>query len=1066
MNILLRLFAALVLFLAVLAGGGLFLFSRYLDTASFRSQLVTRLGAALGREVALGGELDVTIYPFLGVEAWDVSLGNPPGFQDGPFAHVDHLALGLSLEALLDRLLDLRTVSLDGVQVRLVLLPDGHGNWEGWGPPETPAEAAAAAAAPPQEPLAGIPPMLIRGLAVSNAAVRFEDRASGEVFESSRMTLRTGQIVPGEPVAFSLESGLGWESMGLDARTLLSGKLRTDFAGESTALFEGASLQLDVTGGFLPKGGRAVLLADVDFDYKAGDLVLHDFRMKTLGLQLSGSVTARNLYMDPQVQGQLAIKPFNPRQFLEHNYPEAAPRRPGEALRQASFQAEVTGNRTSLALTNMSLTLDESVLRGDLTMQGFSKPEYSCALELNRLDVDRYAALWSAPEGGARPGTGGEKHEPALDLRFLPAAMFSAHWSGRLSVGSFRSSGLQWNDCLLEGAGSNGRTRLALKSSGILGGSLSGEMTVQALERQEKGAPAYQLGLVLNAAGLDVARLPFLPEQRTWALSGKGSASCSLQAPLKSLSKSVPLREALAAAKVEAALAVSGGVLALTSAGQTDRYAFSRAEARLQLAPAAQAPVGEGFLGVAELDLKLLRDTPKLQAEAQARGPLFLPKTGSFLLRDAALRLALAAPQPKSEELRAECSGQADLDGAAQTLTVRNANLQGLGQTLAGSLKATKLFASDPALSGHLEVQQADIRRLLRFLGVTPPAANDPAAYSKVAGSTDFQLSAKGVTCGNMRLRLDRTPVTGRFALTNFDAPRYEFQLQTGPLDLDRYLPPKGKKGEAPAQSGAARKKAPPEPLPLEGLRRLNLSGDLLCESLKVWGLTFTNLKVSGSADRGDIKVRPLTAGFYEGHLSGALNLKAESKSLTAGLTLDATGFQSGPFLIDAVSKEYLRGTTDFKLDLRGFGATDADLLRSLAGRMLLRIGQGSYRLFGLGSSNADKGKPQEQTARTNYDSLSASFNVQNGVFSTSDFAMKGSVVSATGKGQFSLAEESVDMNFNAVLVATPNVPIRVYGDLYNPSVALPPGKLLGNTVQDILGIPAKSLKILKDLVF
>ena len=1066
----LRIFLALVLFLAVLAGGGLFLFSRYLDTESFRARLTERLSAAMGRTLVLGGELDVTIYPFLGVEAWDVSLGNPPGFGDEPFTHVDHLALGLSLHALLDKRVDLNTVSLEGVRVRLVLLQDGHGNWETWGPPQD-QPPTAEAAAPQAEPAAALlPPLLIRGVAVSNAAVRFEDKASGEIFESSKMSLRTGQIVPGQPVAFNLESGLGWENMGLDARALFSGKLLTDFGGESSALFQGASLQLDITGGFLPKGGRAVLLADVDFDHKAGDLSLHDFRMKTLGIQLSGSVAARNLYMDPKVEGQLEIKPFNPRQFLERNYPEAAPKRPGEALRQASFKADVTGDRTSLALANMVLTLDESVLRGHLTMQGFSKPQFVSGLELNSLDVDRYAALWTEKEKGGegKAGAGGEKPEPTLDLRFLPGALLSARWSGQLAVGSFRSSGLQWTDCLLEGSGSGGRTRLELKSAKILGGTLGGEVVVQAPERREKGGPELILSANLAAADLDVGRLPFLPEQRSWSLAGKGAAACNLQAPLKNLAKPVPLRETLAGAKVEGTLSVSAGTLALTSTGHTDRYPFTRAEAQFKLAPATQ-PVGEeGLMGPVDLNLKVLRDNPRLQAEGRVRGPLFLPRSGGLRLRDAALHLAVASAQVKSEDLRAELSGQADLDTAAQTLAVRNMTLAALGQTLAGSLKGTKIFNSDPALSGHLDVQQADLKHLFRLLGSPLPATADPASFSKLTGGTDFQVSGKGLSCGNLNMRLDRTPVTGHFALTNFDAPRYDFQLQTGPLDLDRYLPPKAKKDGAPASasSGGAKKKTPPEPLPLDAMRRLNLSGGLTCESLKVYGMTFKNLKLSGTADRGDIKVRPFTAGFYDGHLSGDLLLKAEAKSLIAALNLDAANFQIGPFLLDSVSKEYLRGVTEFKADLKSYGATDKDLLRNLAGRMQLRIGEGSYRLFGLGMSTSEKGKAQEQTARTNYDSVSASFTVQHGVFSTNDFAMQGRVVSATGKGQFSLADETVEMNFNAVLVATPNLPIRVYGNLYDPSVAMPPGKLLNNTVQDILGIPAKSLKILKDLVF
>jgi Uncharacterized protein involved in outer membrane biogenesis len=126
----LRILIASLLFLGVLTGGGLFLLSRHLDSPAFRERLAAELRALTGRPVLLGGDLRVTVFPVLGVEAKRISLGSPEDFGDVPFATADRLVVGLGLRPLWERRLDLSTVMLDGVAVNLVRLPGGRGNWE------------------------------------------------------------------------------------------------------------------------------------------------------------------------------------------------------------------------------------------------------------------------------------------------------------------------------------------------------------------------------------------------------------------------------------------------------------------------------------------------------------------------------------------------------------------------------------------------------------------------------------------------------------------------------------------------------------------------------------------------------------------------------------------------------------------------------------------------------------------------------------------------------------------------------------------------------------------------
>ena len=96
----------------------------------------------------------------------------------------------------------------------------------------------------------------------------------------------------------------------------------------------------------------------------------------------------------------------------------------------------------------------------------------------------------------------------------------------------------------------------------------------------------------------------------------------------------------------------------------------------------------------------------------------------------------------------------------------------------------------------------------------------------------------------------------------------------------------------------------------------------------------------------------------------------------------------------------------------------------------------------------------------------SARFNVSGGVFENKDFRLEGPDNIVTGRGSFSVAEDSINLNLNANMPGVPDVPIKVFGRLRDPEMNIRAGMLINNTIKEILGIPLKPIKFLKDLLF
>ena len=82
-----------------------------------------------GREITIGGPIGFTLWPVLGVQLKDISIGNPPDFPDPIMLSAQELSVGVTLSSLISHKLDLRELRMSGAQINLSLNERGVGNW-------------------------------------------------------------------------------------------------------------------------------------------------------------------------------------------------------------------------------------------------------------------------------------------------------------------------------------------------------------------------------------------------------------------------------------------------------------------------------------------------------------------------------------------------------------------------------------------------------------------------------------------------------------------------------------------------------------------------------------------------------------------------------------------------------------------------------------------------------------------------------------------------------------------------------------------------------------------------
>jgi AsmA protein len=126
---------------------------------------------------------------------------------------------------------------------------------------------------------------------------------------------------------------------------------------------------------------------------------------------VSGNVAARNVSSAATWTGAGSIAQFSPQELLQRfGLPPQATSDP-KAFTRASVDTKLPSPATAQTLDDVVLALDETKMKGSFTLQGFEKPTYRFALDVDAVDADRYLPP-KARDASAGEATAGDIELP------------------------------------------------------------------------------------------------------------------------------------------------------------------------------------------------------------------------------------------------------------------------------------------------------------------------------------------------------------------------------------------------------------------------------------------------------------------------------------------------------------------------------------------------------------------------------------------------------------------------------------------------------------------------------
>ncbi|MEM7406731.1 MAG: AsmA family protein [Pseudomonadota bacterium] len=263
------------------------------------------------------------------------------------------------------------------------------------------------------------------------------------------------------------------DSMGLRGSIGITGNV-TSNASTGTVSVKKLKVRPKLTGSTLPEGKLDGTL-DLDAVANLGkqSVKLSRFASAFYGVKTTGSANVSGLGGAASVSGAVSVAPFAPRALmakLNVPVPKTADK---NALKRASLKAKFNATPKRLKLTPLTLKLDDSTLRGNLTINNFARPAYVFNLALNGINLNRYL-----PPGKAKSATPGAAASAAATLPLDTLRSLNA--SGSLKVGSLRFAKLRVSKADIKLSAKNGKVALSPVSALLYKGGYRGNINLDA----------------------------------------------------------------------------------------------------------------------------------------------------------------------------------------------------------------------------------------------------------------------------------------------------------------------------------------------------------------------------------------------------------------------------------------------------------------------------------------------------------------------------------------------------------------------------------------------------------
>ncbi|HOY69632.1 MAG TPA: AsmA family protein [Methylotenera sp.] len=905
------------------------------------------------RTLKIDGDIKLSYWPKIGADLGRVSISEHK--NEAEFASVNSVKVALAVMPLLKKELVVDTIYVDGAKANIIKYKDGSSNFDDL--------------LSKDESESQTVKFDVDGVHVTNSEVNYTDEATGVKYNVSKLNLSSGHIALAEPVDLETDFMLTANQPAIAANTKLKGNFLIDPA---TKHFKVKGLDSHVTGDML--GGKSLdIKVSGDVDAKPEQM---EFLVDGLKLVASGNFEGAKNAIDLSAPALTIEKDeVSSKKVTVSLSQEKA----GDVLKANMVLADMKGSPKSLQ--SSGITGDLSAVQGKRTITGTFSSPFTGNIENLIFDLPKLAGNLdikdpSLPNGGMKGsfnlGAHTEIKNEIAKSQFNLTIDGVTKLNGDVDVAGFKKSNIKFN----LNADQLDLNKLLVKSaasakpandkpadmSALNNMTIDGKLNVGSIAYDKYRISGLNVGVKADGDKLALSGLNFKVDNSQI----KGSVGIThFSKPLYTFDLDIDQLD-------------------------VDKYvAASPADKKASNKPtdlsALKALNADGVLRIGKFKYgKTNASNIVINLKADGQKLALSPFSGK--VDDSQIKGSFAISQFE----RPAYAFDLDIDrvDVNKYVTASTSNAQKSEQP--ADLSALKTLLADGSLRvGSLKYEQYQVSNL---------------KFSLKADGQKLQLN-------QLVVKLDDSQINANIGITQFTNPTYNFDVNVDKLDADKYI----------AKGHSESKGAGDTPIDLSALKKLNATGEAKIGWLKLANVKTQNVNLGLKADNGIATLAPFSANLYQGSMAGALTVDARN---TPSIIFKQTmkGVSVGPLMVDAIKNDMLSGTGTVNVDVATQGNTVGALKKGLAGNASLSLADGALKGVDIAGSIRElknkvnilkaKDASADQSKKTDFSELTATFNIKNGVARNEDLAMKAPILrlaKGDSRGDIDIGNEKIN---------------------------------------------------------
>jgi len=353
-------------------------------------------------------------------------------------------------------------------------------------------------------------------------------------------------------------------------------------------------------------------------------------------------------------------------------------------------------------------------------------------------------------------------------------------------------------------------------------------------------------------------------------------------------------------------------------------------------------------------------------------------------------------------------------------------------------------------LNGSVAINPFSLREMISQLGASLPAMKNSNSLGEFSISSKFSYRARELKLDKLKTTLDETSLTGTMSVKLSNNKPVQFELLANEINLDEYRLIENK--DSSRSENTQKDKAKKDVNPF-AILALNLNGNLRLQKLQFSNLKLNDILLNFNTHNKTITLSP-SAKLYNGLYMGELSLIQNNKALKLSGKQKLENVNIEPLLIDYMGEALVSGKTSLNINFNSEGSSAETLLNNMLAKGDVKLTDSQLKSIKLARALLKDSKlktlikkQSDKKEVTVFDSITASFNIKNGIVNNNDFLALSKRARITGAGDINLLSQTLNyvakyhynkshiISFNGIDVdlKDKSLPVYLSGPIVNP---------------------------------